>query len=164
MESLNVDRLLNDRIAMMTLASLPSLDCTDTKLHQLARVVAHYYDAELGKVGLGTTQYWLLTEVLSNGPVRPCDLAEAMSLSPSTLTRSLKPLIVIGWLALGPGIDGRTRSVSITAAGRRKCAEGLPRWNSAQARVHQLLGSRNVSAMHALLDDCSARMSARIHD
>ncbi|HEY3050041.1 MAG TPA: MarR family winged helix-turn-helix transcriptional regulator [Polaromonas sp.] len=79
-------------------------------------------DAELGKAGLRTTQYWLLTEVLSNGPVRPCDLAEAMSLSPSTLTRSLKPLIVTGWLALGPGIDGRTRSVSITAAGRRKSA------------------------------------------
>lgn len=140
--------------------SLPSPDCTDTRLRQLARVMAHYYDRELGKVGLGTTQYWLLTEVLSHGPLRHCDLGHAMSLSPSTLTRSLEPLIANGWLAVGPGSDGRTRIVSITTAGRRKCAEGLPRWTSAQARVHQLLGSRVVSAMHALLDDCSARMAA----
>ena len=92
--------------------------------------------------------------------MRPCDLAKAMSLSPSTLTRNLKPLILTGWLDLGPGIDGRTRSVSITTAGRRKCAEGLPHWEGAQARVHQLIGSQNVIAMHALIEDCSARMSA----
>lgn len=144
----------------MTLMSLPSPDCTDTKLRQLTRVVTQYYDAELGKVGLRTTQYWLLTEVLAHGPVRPCDLAKAMSLSPSTLTRNLKPLLLTGWLDLGPGIDGRTRSVCITTAGRTKCAEGLPHWNVAQARVHQLIGSQNVSAMHALVQDCLARLSA----
>jgi hypothetical protein len=82
------NQLLNDRVpATAELMSFPSLDCTGTKLRQLARVVAHYYDRELGKVGLGTTQYWLLTEVLSHGPIRPCDLAHAMSLSPSTLTQ-----------------------------------------------------------------------------
>ena len=135
-------------------------DCTDTKLHQLARVVTQYYDAELSKVGLRTTQYWLLTEVVAHGPVRPCDLAEAMSLSPSTLTRNLKPLISTGWLNVGPGIDGRTRSVRITTAGRRKCAEGLPHWTMAQARVHELIGSRTVSALHALVGDCLKSMSA----
>lgn len=134
--------------------------CTDTKLHQLARLVRQHYDAELSKVGLRTTQYWLLTEVLAHGPVRPCDLAEAMSLSPSTLTRNLKTLISTGWLDLGPGIDGRTRSVRITTSGSRKCAEGLPHWTTAQARVHQLIGSRNVSALHALVEDCLASMSA----
>jgi DNA-binding MarR family transcriptional regulator len=134
--------------------------CIDTKLHQLARLVGQLYDAELSKVGLRTTQYWLLTEVRAHGPVRPCDLAEAMSLSPSTLTRNLKPLISTGWLALGPGMDGRTRSVRITTSGDRKCAEGLPHWSRAQARVHQLIGSRNVSALHAHIEDCMASMSA----
>jgi len=122
--------------------------------------VTRYYDAELSKVGLQATQYSLLTEVLARGPARPSDLAEAMSLSPSTLTRNLKPLISIGWLDLGPGIDGRTRSVHITTSGRSKCAEGLPHWTLAQASVHQLIGSRNVSELHALVEDCLARMSA----
>lgn len=136
------------------------VDCTDTKLHQLARVVTRYYDAELSKVGLRTSQYGLLTEAMAHGPVRPCDLADSMALSPSTLTRNLKPLISSGLLELGPGTDGRTRSVHITVSGRRKCAEGLPHWTAAQARVHQLIGSRNVSALHALVEDCLASMSA----
>jgi len=140
--------------------SLPSPDCADTKLRRMTRVVTQCYDAELGRVGLSTTRYWLLTEVLAHGPLRPCDLAKAMSLSPSTLTRNLKPLVSTGWLNLGAGIDGRTRSVCITTAGRAKCAEGLPHWNGAQARVHRLIGSQNVRSMQVLVEDCLTRMSA----
>ncbi|MDP9928269.1 DNA-binding MarR family transcriptional regulator [Variovorax paradoxus] len=142
-------------------SSLQRSACTDTQAHQLARLVRQHYDAELGKAGLRTTQYWLLAEVLAQGPVRPCDLAEAMSLSPSTLTRNLKPLVSTGWLELGPGVDGRTRSVRITASGRRKCAEGLPHWTAAQARVHRLIGNRNVNALHAIIGECLSSMSAR---
>ncbi|CAN7490855.1 MarR family winged helix-turn-helix transcriptional regulator [Variovorax sp. LjRoot84] len=141
-------------------ARLQRSSCTDTKAHQLARLVRQHYDAELSKVGLRITQYRLLMEVLAHGPVRPCDLAETMSLSPSTLTRTLKPLISTGWVDLGPGVDGRTRSVRITTAGRSKCAEGMPHWSVAQAKVHQLIGSRNVSALHALIGECLISMSA----
>ncbi|CAN7671856.1 MarR family winged helix-turn-helix transcriptional regulator [Variovorax paradoxus] len=134
--------------------------CTYTTAHQLARLVRQHYDAELGAIGLRATQYRLLVEILAHGPVRPCDLAERMSLSPSTLTRNLKPLIAAGWVDLGPGLDGRTRSVCITAAGRGKCAEGRPRWSLAQAKVHRLIGSRQVGALHALVGQCLTSMSA----
>lgn len=144
----------------MPAASLQRSACTDTKAHQFARLIRQHYDAELSKVGLRITQYRLLTEVLAHGPVRPCDLAETMSLSPSTLTRTLKPLISTGWVELGPGTDGRTRNVRITAAGRGKCAEGMPHWSVAQAKVHQLIGSRNVSTLHALIGECLMRISA----
>ena len=136
------------------------LPCTSTKLRNLSRIVTHHYDAELSKVGLTTTQYWLLTEVLAHGPLRPCDLAEAMSLAPSTLTRNLRTLISAGWLELGPGADGRTRSVHLTVSGRTKCAEGLPHWITAQAGVHRLIGRRNASALDSLAEDCLATMSA----
>lgn len=102
------------------------LNCTDTKLRQLARLMGRHYDAELRKVGLRTTQFWLLTEILDHGPTRPCDLARAMALEPSTLTRKLKPLIATGWLESAGGVDRRTRSVRITSSGRVKRAEGSP--------------------------------------
>ncbi|MGK6310529.1 MarR family winged helix-turn-helix transcriptional regulator [Variovorax sp. DT-64] len=129
-------------------------------MRDLSRLVTQHYDAELIKAGLTTTQYWLLTEVLAHGPVRPCDLAETTSLDPSTLTRNLRTLISAGWLELGPGLDGRTRSVRLTVSGRRKCAEGQPHWTTAQARVHRLIGSRNASALHSLAEDCLASMTA----
>jgi len=139
--------LLNDRFVTSQFA------CTDTKLRQLVRLMGRHYDAELRKAGLRTTQFWLLTEVLEHGPARPCDLAKAMALEPSTLARTLKPLIAAGWLELAAGADRRTRSVRITSSGRMKRAEGLRRWQSADTRVRELLGAENVKRLDAVLDD-----------
>jgi DNA-binding MarR family transcriptional regulator len=138
----------------LTVSSAPPWECTDTKLHQLTRAMNRHYDAELGKAGLRTTQFWLLTEVLVRGPVCPGDLADAMDLDPSTVTRNLKPLLALGWLELGPGKDGRTRTIRITPAGRRKRAEGVRHWTAAQTRLAGLLGSRNLSELNAVISDC----------
>jgi DNA-binding MarR family transcriptional regulator len=128
------------------------LNCTDTKLHHLVRLMGRHYDAELVKVGLRTTQFWLLTEVLQHGPARPCDLAKAMALEPSTLTRKLKPLVATGWLELAFGADRRTRIVCITSSGRIKRAEGLRRWQAAEAHVRELLGAENVNRLDAIIE------------
>ena len=72
--------------------------CTNMKLRQLMRRVAQRYDAEVGKTGLKGTQYSLLSHVLKLGPVRPGDLARAMKIDASTLTRNLRPLIDAGWV------------------------------------------------------------------
>jgi hypothetical protein len=71
--------------------------CTDTKLRQLVRLMGRHYDAELLKVCLRMTQFWLLREVLECGSARPCDLAKAMA---RELTSTLKPLIGVGWMEL----------------------------------------------------------------
>jgi DNA-binding MarR family transcriptional regulator len=129
------------------------LPCTDTKLRQLVRLMGRHYDAELRKVGMGMTQFWVLTQILEHGPARPCDLAKAMALEPCTLTRTLKPLIATGWLESVAGADRRTRSVRITRSGRMKRAEGLRRWQSADMRVRELLGAQNAKRLDAVLDD-----------
>jgi DNA-binding MarR family transcriptional regulator len=133
--------------------------CTNFKLRQLMRRVAQHYDAELGKCGLKTTQYTLLSHAIALGPVRPVDLATAMKVDASTLTRNLRPLIDAGWLELGPGPDGRSRSVSITPAGREKRQEAQRRWRVAQEGINQTLGAKRVVQLHALVDECLDRLS-----
>jgi DNA-binding MarR family transcriptional regulator len=133
--------------------------CTNFKLRQLMRRVAQHYDAELGKCGLKTTQYTLLSHAIALGPVRPVDLATAMKVDASTLTRNLRPLIDAGWLELGPGPDGRSRSVSITPAGREKRQEAQRRWRVAQEGINQTLGAKRVVQLHALIDECLDRLS-----
>jgi DNA-binding MarR family transcriptional regulator len=128
--------------------------CTNIKLRQLTRRVARYYEAEVGKTGLKNTQYSLLSYVYKLGPLRPGDLARAMKIEPSTLTRNLKPLIAAGWLSLDAGADGRSRLVSITQAGREKRQEAQRRWRVAQESVNQALGVERVIELHALLDEC----------
>jgi DNA-binding MarR family transcriptional regulator len=85
--------------AQTNAAQVPRLKpegCTNLKLRQLMRRVAQHYDAEVGKTGLKGTQYSLLSYVVKLGPIRAVDLAGAMRVSTSTLSRNLQPLVGIG--------------------------------------------------------------------
>ena len=93
--------------------------CTNLKLRQLMRRVAQHYDAEVGKTGLKGTQYSLLSYVVKLGPIRAVDLAAAMRVSTSTLSRNLQPLIAAGWIEVNAGDDARSRLISATEAGIR---------------------------------------------
>jgi DNA-binding MarR family transcriptional regulator len=126
--------------------------CSNAKLRQLTRRVSQHYDLEMAKVGLKTTQYSLLSQVLNRGPIRPGDLAQAMVLDASTLTRNLKPLVAAGFISIGAGADSRTHLVAITQAGREKRSEGRRRWKVAQESLNQLLGVERVLALHELID------------
>ena len=132
--------------------------CTNFKTRQLSRLLSRHYDAQMAACGLKTTQYSLLSHVLHLGPIAPGELARHMGLDASTLTRNLQPLQAAGWLVQDAGPDARTRSVSLTDAGRAKHGEALRHWKAAQLKVNALLGVERVAALHALLDDCTAQL------
>lgn len=138
--------------------------CTNFKLRRVTRLISRHYDAHLAPSGLRTTQYSLLSTVLARGPIRPVDLAEAMELDASTLTRNLKPLIDAGWLTLGEGADARSRSIAITDAGRAKRVEARAMWQTAQRKINDLLGAGQVVALHALLDQTLAQLQQAAHE
>lgn len=127
--------------------------CTNHQLRQLVRRVGQHYDSALAAAGLKTTQYSLLSSVLKLGPLRPGDLAQAMTMEPSTLTRNLKPLVSAGWVTLAPGSDGRSRVVAITPAGQAKRAEAQLHWRRAQDSLNHTLGLPRVMALHQLIQD-----------
>ena len=135
------------------MASLKTLGCTNFKLRQLMRRVAQHYDLEMAGAGLKTTQYSLLSHVHKLGPLRPGELAQSMKMSASTLTRNLKPLVDAGWLALAAGSDARSRTVTITPAGRAKREEALGHWKIAQQSLNQRLGAGRVLALHVLINE-----------
>lgn len=133
--------------------------CTNFKLRQLMRRVASHYDAEMAQCGLKTTQYSLLSHVLKLGPIRPGDLAVAMKMDASTLTRNLRPLVDAGWVTLEAGADARSRLVHITDAGRDKRAQAQRSWKMAQLALNNTLGVERVVALHALVDDSLALLA-----
>lgn len=133
--------------------------CTNLKLRQLMRAVAQHYDAEVGKSGLKGTQYSLLAHVVLLGPLRPVDLAAAMKVSPSTLSRNLQPLVAAGWLDVTAGEDARSRLVLATDAGKAKRLEAQRRWKTAQLALNDRLGEARMVALHAMLDDALERLA-----
>lgn len=132
--------------------------CTNLKLRQITRRVSRHYDSVVSASGLKTTQYSLLSHIVSMGPVRPSDLAATMNLDASTLTRNLQPLVLQGWVEMGAGEDARSRLVSITEAGRAKRAEAERLWKQAQMALNEQLGIERVARLHALIDECMSLM------
>ena len=141
-------------------AAVSPSGCTALKLRQIDRALTRHYDAYVVSTGLKNTQYSLLSHVLRLGPLRPGDLARAMGLSASTLTRNVQPMVEAGWLSVDAGPDARSRMVHITEAGRAKRAEAQRHWRAAQESLNALLGTQRVAALHELIDESTARLRA----
>lgn len=127
--------------------------CTNLKLRQLSRLVARHYEAYVGPTGLKNTQYSLLSYVVKLGPLRAGELAAAMKLDASTLSRNLQPLVDKGLVEVGLGDDLRSRIVAPTIAGQALREEGQRAWKRAQLALNERLGEACVAALHALLDE-----------
>ncbi len=138
--------------------------CTNMLLRQLTRRVQPLYDAHLAELGLKVTQYTLLSHLAALQPVAPGALAQAMGMTASTLTRNLKPLLAAGWVAMGDGPDGRTRSVWLTDEGAALRTQARVRWKRAQVQVNATLGADRLVALHGLLGECIALLQAEPED
>jgi DNA-binding MarR family transcriptional regulator len=71
----------------------------------------------------------------------------------TTLTRNLALLAKKGWVSAEPGEDGRSRKVSITPRGRQAALEALPAWRRTQRELAEALGSNQIAALIATLDE-----------
>ena len=114
------------------------------------------YDQELAPTGLRLTQYALLATLRREGKdagVAVTDLAAAMDMDRTTLTRNLRPLLHQELVELGTDpADARVRRALVTAKGNAAFAAAVPRWRVAQDFVNQTLGEGNVLALHEWLD------------
>jgi DNA-binding MarR family transcriptional regulator len=111
--------------------------CLD--LRRASRAVSRLYDEELRGAGLRTTQLSLLQMLRLYGEVRQRDLAERTLHDETSLTRSLRPLVDGGWIAVRAGDDRREKWFRLTADGLAILEEARPAWERAQARIRSLL-------------------------
>jgi DNA-binding MarR family transcriptional regulator len=133
--------------------------CLCNSLRQASRAVSRFYDEELRGVGLRTTQYSLLMLLRRAGEVRQRDLAELTMHDETSLTRSLRPLLDAGWVAVRTGDDRREKWLTITADGVAKLEEVRPAWERAQARLQALQPEEAWQRLNAMLQEI-ARLTA----
>ena len=138
---------------------VPASGCTNFKLRQLLRRVSLIYDRAMADSGLKTTQYSLLSHVEKLGPITQAELAKAMAMDSSTLSRNLKPLQLAGWVAIQAGSDARSHALTMTASGRKKRAEGRALWKRAQLQLNEVVGLPDIVALHGLIDRMTDALS-----
>jgi len=135
-----------------TSASLAPRGCTNFKLRQLLRRVSLVYDRAMAECGLKITQYSLLSHLDKLAPITQADLAKAMAMDSSTLSRNLRPLEAAGWVAVAPGADARSHALALTASGRKKRTEAQALWKKAQLTLNETVGVDDIIALHAMID------------
>jgi DNA-binding MarR family transcriptional regulator len=141
-------------------AALPR-GCTNFKLRQLLRRVSLVYDHAMAECGLKITQYSLLTHIEKLGPITQTDLAKAMGMDSSTLSRNLRPLESAGWVAVYAGDDARSHALSLTTSGRKKRTQAQTLWKRAQLQLNETVGVDDVIALHILIDRMTDALSAQ---
>lgn len=134
----------------------PVSGCTCARLRRLTRRMTALYDRELAPTGLRVTQYSLLATLRRDaraGGVPVSDLALAMDMDRTTLTRNLRPLLDQGLVELGADpADARVRRAVITPKGDAAFRGAMPHWRTAQDFVNRTLGTADVGALHDWLD------------
>jgi DNA-binding MarR family transcriptional regulator len=122
--------------------------------------VSRHYEAHVSPTGLRNTQYALLSHVVRLGPLRLGDLARAMEMDASTLTRNLQHLLDQGLVESHVGADARSRIVQATATGVALRHEAQQAWKRAQRALNARLGDARVATLHTLIDDCMQALAA----
>jgi DNA-binding MarR family transcriptional regulator len=126
--------------------------CLALRTRRLARKVSRLYDQALRPIGLESSQFNILTAIGADMPTPLTDVAAALDLDPSTLSRTLKTLERRG-LILSSGGRGRGGlRLSLTERGQDTMREAVQAWRSAQVTLTAALGEAELGRIIEALD------------
>jgi len=135
------------------------LPCYCATLRQAARVISQTYEAALRETQLTITQFTLLSVLAEMPRPRVNDLAEALAMDQTTLSRTLKTMEREGLIASVPGEDRRESRWIVAARGHSRMRRALPRWEAAQREVEKALGAGEAERLSSSAYNLAARLA-----
>ena len=114
--------------------------CTALNLRKASRIITKLFDDSLRPIGIRSTQLPILVTLRLLGPTNMRQLSDELVMSPTTLTRNIRPMVKRGFVQVLPGEDRRTREISLTEQGRGVLEEAVPLWEKAQGFTVESLG------------------------
>lgn len=133
-------------------------NCVCFNLRRVARVVTQFFDEEIRRQGIRSTQGTLLSALQSTGTATMADLSEVLGMERTTLLRNLRPLQRDGLVSVDGGGHGGPVEISLTAKGRKQLEKLAPAWEAAQRTAVQVLGEERWTALIADLDKVAAAL------
>jgi DNA-binding MarR family transcriptional regulator len=129
--------------------------CTCGSLRKASRRISQFYDTALAPLGIKSTQYSILSEVIrgsAEGPVTMRELATCMVMDRSTLGHNLKPLQRDDLVTLRSSTDDRRkRHVELTKKGKSTLRKGRRLWRQAEGRFETIFGKQPAAELRAVL-------------
>ena len=126
--------------------------CNCSALRKATRRVSQLYDDALAAYGIKVTQRSILEHIADAGAPSVSELANAMAMDRSAMTRNLQPLVREGWVkALINPNDRRSRYISLTSAGQAKLVETFDAWKTVQVGFEHAFGQQAAADLRATL-------------
>lgn len=129
------------------------LNCMHRNLRKATRVIDRHYSKSLKSTQVERTQITMLFMIRGYQNSTISELAQAMTMDQTTVTRSVQGLVRKGFVQLTKGADKRTRYVQMTDAGNVVLDEATPFWAEAQSDVVNALGEKKATQLLDLLDE-----------
>jgi DNA-binding MarR family transcriptional regulator len=122
-------------------------NCVCFNLRWVTRAVTQFYDAEMRRHGIRTTQGTILLALTAKDSWTMAELSDWLGMDRTTLVRNLQPLQRDGLAEADGGGRGNLVELTITAKGRKQIEKLTPAWKSAQSAVVKTLGEKRWSAI-----------------
>lgn len=133
------------------------LPCYCGAIRQASRIVTQVYDQELKPSGLKITQFGILRLLTYRPGLTTGEMATALVMDSTTLTRTLKIMHENGWIAPQPGEDRRERHWHVNAEGKARLDQATPLWKQAQKRFAQIADGVDLDALTRMVHDIAQR-------
>jgi DNA-binding MarR family transcriptional regulator len=132
-------------------ARVPQFACACANARRASRVITQFYDSVFQAGGQSIAQFGLLHALSLTRIATQAQLGTILSIDPTTLSRTLRPLLREKLIERIPGSDRREQYLQLTALGRKQLKKTLPNWQRAQARLRKSLGEKDWNQMQKLL-------------
>ncbi len=137
------------------LAGMPMAETTMVRLLRIAQFgLGHSCEPAFRALNLTESGFHVLCLLLASesGAAAPSELAEMVGTSRANMTRILEELVQEGWVERAIAArDGRRHVISITAAGRRKVRDAIPRLAEPVKRAFSGLSAEELAVLDKLL-------------
>jgi DNA-binding MarR family transcriptional regulator len=122
-------------------------NCVCFNLRRATRMVTQFFDAELRRHGIRSTQTPVLGALAAKPSWTMEELSDWLGMERTTLVRNLRPLQRDEWVNIAGSGRGRRVALSITAKGKKELEKFMPGWRLAQQALVKTLGERRWSSI-----------------
>ena len=121
--------------------------CYCLRMRKASLAVSAFYNRILAPSQVTSRQYFLLASIGRLGSCSVRELADAVELDRSTLSRSLKPLREQGMVADQKVGGAKSSRLELTDQGRAALSEALELWQKAQSSLAEQIGPEGLEAL-----------------
>lgn len=128
--------------------------CALFDVNRLSRLLTGLYNAKMKDVPLSISQYTLVVNIEALVRARVTEVANAMLMDRTSVTRLIEPLIARGLLKIEQGEeDRRVRNLTVTAKGRNALRASEQAWQDAQQAFYEAIGVEQWKLLRKTLRD-----------